>query len=100
MMGRRLRLLFVPAAAALLLATSAPWVHKVVGQDDERAHARNRILDHAMDIESGRVARLKYERPLSSGVIYAAREATWEMEGHDAADTGADPASSRHSCRI
>ena len=92
MMRTKLRLLFVPAAAALLLATGGPWVHKVVGQDDERAHSRNRILDHAMEIESGRVARLKYERPLSSGLIYAAREATWEMEGHDAADTGADPA--------
>jgi hypothetical protein len=92
MMRRSLRLLLVPAAAALLLVINGPWAHKVVGQDDERAHARNRILDHAMDIEAGRVQRLKYERPLSSGVIYAAREATFEMEGHDAADTGADPA--------
>ena len=94
MMGRSLRLLFVPAAAALILATNGPWAHRVAGQDGERAHARNRILDHAMEIEAGRAQRLKYERPLSSGVIYAAREASWEMEGHDAADTGADPATS------
>src|SRR6266576_5527731 len=92
MMGRSLRLLFVPAAAALVLAVNGPWVHNVVGQNDERAHARNRILDHAMEIEAGRVQRMKYERPLSSGLVYAAREATWEMEEHDAADTGADPA--------
>ncbi len=91
-MGRSLRLLFVPAAAALVLAVNGPWAHNVVGQNDERAHARNRILDHAMEIEAGRVQRMKYERPLSSGLVYAAREATWEMEEHDAADTGADPA--------
>src|SRR5947207_15164545 len=94
MMGRSFRLLLVPAAAALFLAANGPWAHTVVGQDDERAHARNRILDHAMEIEAGRVQRMKYERPLSSGVIYAAREAAWEMEGRDAADTGADPATS------
>ena len=94
MMTRSLRLLLIPAAAALLLATNGPWAHRVVGQDDEHRHARNRILDHAMDIEAGRVQRLKYERPLSSGIIYAARDATFEMEQHDAADTGADPAAS------
>jgi hypothetical protein len=88
-----MQLVLVAAAAALLLATNGPWAHQVVGQGDERAHARNRILDHAMDIEAGRVQRLKYERPLSSGVIYAAREAAFEIEKHDdPADTGADPA--------
>ena len=89
-----LRLLPFSALAALLLATNGPSVGSVAGQAGENRQTRNRILEHAMEIEAGRAVRLKFERPLSSGMIYAAREAIWEMEHHDEpADTGADPAS-------
>ena len=87
-----LRLLLVPALAAVLLATNGPAVLRVAGQNNE-SPAPNRILAHEMAIEAGRAARLKFERPLSSGMVYAAREAASQMEGPGAASTGADLAS-------
>lgn len=92
MTAKGFRLVIASAAAGMLLASGGLLTRTVAGQDDNSRRARNRTLDHAMDIEAGRVARQKFERPLSSGVIYAAREATWEREGRDGADTGADPA--------
>ena len=92
MSRHRFHLLLIPAAAAGLFAASGRSVRTDSAQDDDGRRIRNIVLAHAMDIEAGRRVRLKHEQPLSAGVIYAAREATWEMEGHDAIDTGQDPA--------
>jgi hypothetical protein len=89
-----IHLLFASAAAAILLVASGPSARTASvqsSQDDGARRVGNNILAHAIDIEAGRVVRLKYEQPLSSGVMYAAREVVWEMEHHDAADTGQDP---------
>src|SRR5438477_3250341 len=88
------RFLIVLAAAAVLLATGGPLVRNIAGQDRAPQRPRNNILARAVAIEAGRAVRLKYEPPLSSGVMYAAREFAFEMERPDAADLGADPTTS------
>jgi hypothetical protein len=92
----RFHVLLVSAAAAALFATSGRSVLTGASQqaDDDGRRMRNAVLAHEMDIEAGRAVRLKHEQPISAGVIYAAREAAREMEGHDAIDLGADPLAS------
>src|ERR1700681_3172262 len=91
---RSFRLMIVPAAAAVLLATGGPLVRNIAGQDRAPQRPRNNILARAVDIEAGRAVRLKYEPPLSSGVMYAAREFAFEMERPDGTDLDADPTTS------
>jgi hypothetical protein len=91
---RSFRLLIVLAASVALLATGEPFVRGITGQESKPRRPRNNVLARAMDIEMGRTVRLKYEAPVSSGVMYAAREFEWEMERPDAVDLGLDPTSS------
>ena len=67
---RSFRLLIVLAASVALLATGGPFVRGITGQQRAREprRAHNNVLARAMDIETGRAIRLKYEAPISSGV--------------------------------
>jgi hypothetical protein len=62
------------------------------GPDGGGKRVANRILAHHLDIEAGRVMRLKYEQPLSGGLMNAAKEFIWQMQHPDAADAFQDTA--------
>ena len=86
-----IQVMFIGATAAVLLHRGGAVVRTQRGSDDDgERRVRNAVLARAVEIEAGRVGRLKHEQPVSSGVMYAVRAATWEMERPGPADTGAD----------
>src|SRR5437879_844512 len=85
-----LQVVFIGAAAVVLLQGGAVVRTQRGSDNDGQRRVRNAVLARAAEIEAGRTVRLKHEQPLSSGIMYALRAATWEMERPDPADTGAD----------
>jgi hypothetical protein len=83
---------FAPTVALLLIATIPTGRADDSDTGGDGGRVANRILAHHMDIEAGRVVRLKYEQPLSGGLMNAAKEFVWEMQRPDAGDAFQDPA--------
>jgi hypothetical protein len=83
--------MFLVLAVAFLAAGSVPRARTDDSSGDGSGNRiRNHILAHQLDIEAGRAVRLKYEQQISSGLMNALKEATWEMERPDAADADAN----------
>jgi hypothetical protein len=81
------------STVALLFAVGIPSGRAAdSAPDGEGKRVANRILAHHLDIEAGRAVRLKYEQPLSGGLMNAAKEFIWQMERPDAGDAFLDTA--------